>query len=201
MITLNDHSQAATALCATPAFLYRCSSTITAPFPSPFMATIYKPLTWPWHPYTFFSCSCRFPFLPLFPSILPLSSTPSLSLPFLTPLSLSYLEDIDDDAFLDCSHEYCGLQSDIAYSLSGIFCDALLPPQWIGVKAFSLAFSLEFSVSLIWSADSVMLAKTCCLCDIGVLRALMCCSLFLYRCNTPSHVAYRQRALWRYRLP
>jgi len=128
--SLNDHSQAATALCATPAFLYRCSSTITAPFPSPFMATIYKPPCLTLASLHFFQLFVPLPLPPSLPSILPLSSTPSLSLPFLTPLSLSYLEDIDDDAFLDCSHEYCGLQSDIAYSLSGIFCDALLPPHY-----------------------------------------------------------------------
>ena len=40
-----------------PAFLYRCSSTITAAFPSPFVATIYKS----------FLLYLGFPALPLFP--------------------------------------------------------------------------------------------------------------------------------------
>ena len=46
--------QAAKALCAVPAwfwyaaFPYRCSSTIAAPFPSPFVATIYKSTYFMW---------------------------------------------------------------------------------------------------------------------------------------------------------
>ena len=77
-----------------------------------------------------------FPFLPLFlSSLAPLYSTPvSLSLPpfFLPSLSLSFLEDAEDDVFLDCSpHEYRRLQSSVAYSirLSGILRDASLPPH------------------------------------------------------------------------
>ena len=49
--------------------------------------------TLPWLPYTLFNPSCRVP---------------------LPPLSLSLLEDVDDDAFLDSSHEYRGLQSDVS---------------------------------------------------------------------------------------
>jgi len=54
---------------------------------------------------------------------------PSLPFPPFPLLSLSLLEDVDDDAFLDCSHKYRGLQSDEAYCLSGIVCDTLLPPH------------------------------------------------------------------------
>ena len=47
-----------------------------------------------------------------------------VTLPFLPHLFLSFLENVDDDAFLDCAHEYRRLQSDVAYSVSG---DASLP--------------------------------------------------------------------------
>jgi len=105
---------------------------------------------------TFFYPSCRFPlprFLPplpfaltFHPSFLTLTFLPRLSVSLLYVVALcvkmryvilcikrllifSFLEDVDDDAFLDCLHEHHGLQSDLAYTLSGIFCDELLPPH------------------------------------------------------------------------
>ena len=93
----------------------------TAPFPSPFVATIYKPRYFTLASLHFFQP------VPLPPSSLFLPSLLALTLPFFSPflpISFSFLEDVDDDAFLDCSHEYRGLQSDVVYSLLGIFCDA-----------------------------------------------------------------------------
>jgi len=98
--------------------LYHNHRSLPVPLPST------NPLTLPWLPYTSFNPSCHFPFLPSLSPLQPLSSFPS---PFFPPLSLSFLEDVDGDAFLDCSHEYRGFHSDVAYFLSAIFCDALLP--------------------------------------------------------------------------
>ena len=100
-------------------------------------------------PYTSFNPSCRFHFPPSL-SPLPLALTLHL-LPFLPPLSLFFLENVDDDAFLDCLHEYRGLQSDVAYFLSAIFCDTLLPPH--GAVNWS-----ECSCStLVWSEMRILL--------------------------------------------
>jgi len=97
--------------------------------PIPSVATIYEPAYFTWPSLHFFE-----PFVPLHlpPSLppIPLALTLyPLYLPSLPLLSLSLLEDVDDDAFLDCSHKYRGLQSDEAYCLSGIVCDTFLPPH------------------------------------------------------------------------
>jgi len=81
--------------------------------PIPFVATIYEPAYFTWPSLHFFE-----PFVPLHlpPSLspLPLALTLSTFPPF-PLLSLSLLEDVDDDAFLDCSREYRGLQSDVLF--------------------------------------------------------------------------------------
>ena len=87
-----------------------------------------NPLTLPWLLYTSFNPSCHFPLSPslhLLPFAFPPFLHPSLS--FLPPSFLVFpfssfsFEDVDDYTFLDCSHKYRGLQSNIAYFLSAIF--------------------------------------------------------------------------------
>ena len=62
------------------------------------MAIIYKP------PYLTLASLHLRAFVLLPP--LPLAFTLHPSLPFIPPLSLSFLGDVNDDAFLDCLHKY-----------------------------------------------------------------------------------------------
>ena len=193
-------TQAAMALCTMSAwfwytiFLYHSSSAVTTPsYPHSWLPSR-NPLTLHWRSYTFFHPLCRFPFPASHPPLpLALTSTPPS---FSSSSFPSFLEDFDNGTFLDCSHEYRGLRSDITYSLSDIFCDAFAT-----ARCSEWEWMRQSNLSLIWSVDSAVLAKKCWLCGIGVLQALICCSFFLYRHNTPTHIACRWRALWRHRLP
>ena len=86
--------------------------------------------------------------------------------------------------------------SQFAKRLSVHFIGHFLQRITATARRSELELMQQFNRSLMWIADSVTLTKYCWLCDIGILRALICCSLFLYRRNTLTCVAYRWRALW-----
>ena len=74
-------------------------------------------------------------------------------------------------------------------TVSGIFCDALLPPH------SAVNWSECNSSTYVWSEARILL------CLLNTAGALICCSSFLYGRNTPTRVANRRRPLWRHRLP
>ena len=147
-------TQAAMALCTMSAwfwytvFLYHSSSAVTTPsYPHSWLPSR-NPLTLHWRSYTFFHPLCRFPFPASHPPLpLALTSTPPS---FSSSSFPSFLEDFDNGTFLDCSHEYRGLRSDIAYSLSDIFCDALPPHSAVN-------WSECDSPTLVWSEAWILL--------------------------------------------
>ena len=142
-------------------------------FPVPLLFHNHRSLPTPIHGYDLQTPLLYLGFLTLLSPFLPLALTlhPSPS-PFVPPLSLSFLGDIDDYAFLDCSHEYHGLQSDAAYFLSAIFCDALLPVNCSECNSSTLVWS-EVRILLCLLNDAGYVIQAFCKCWFAVV---CCCT-------------------------